>query len=191
MFTISPPSNPVEALADAAPNRSVLPPRASTTRERMTEDDRRRCCAQWRARSSQSPALLRPGRCDREADRRCGRIPLYLWVRAAARAPVAEETHGHGFMAATSMKRAGKEDVLARRDSDAPLLERLTKRLEYAAVELGQLIEKQHAIVGKADFTGARNRPATNHGDLGNRVMRRTERAVMHQGRARRKRPRD
>ena len=48
-------------------------------------------------------------------------------------------------------------------DRDAPLLHRLAQRLEDVAVELGQLIEEEHSLMGQSDFAGrqmrARRRP--------------------------------
>ena len=73
--------------------------------------------------------------------------------------------HGHGFIAATSWKRAG--NVVARptrATDDAPVLERLAERLEDVPRELRQLVEEQHAVIRERDLAratcAARHRPS-------------------------------
>ena len=69
--------------------------------------------------------------------------------RRSGRSDVPAKPHGHGFIAATSWNRAGKVVARpARDDRHAAFLERLAERLEDVAVELGQLVEEQHALVG-------------------------------------------
>jgi len=46
--------------------------------------------------------------------------------------------------------------------TNTAFLERLTQNLQNVARELRQFIEKEHAIVGHADFTWPRDRTATN-----------------------------
>ena len=55
------------------------------------------------------------------------------------------------------MKRDGN-DRAARgaRDGDPPFLERLAHQVEHVAVELGQLVEKQHAVMGEGDLARTR-----------------------------------
>ena len=64
--------------------------------------------------------------------------------------------HGHGFIAAMSENRAGNATLDARaRDDDAPVLQRLTQRLERGARKLQQLVEKQHAVMREAHLARA------------------------------------
>ena len=39
-------------------------------------------------------------------------------------------------------------------DGDVAVFERLAEDFERRAVEFGELVEKQHAVVGEADFSG-------------------------------------
>ena len=63
------------------------------------------------------------------------------------------------------------------RYGDLAVLKRLTQHLEHVLAKLRQLIEKQHAVVCKADLARARNRSAAGHCSARNGVVRRTERA--------------
>ena len=75
-------------------------------------------------------------------------------ARGARRIP-----HGHGFEAATSMKRVGKTITRwARTIVDAPVLERLAQRLQRRPRELRQLVEEQHAAVRERRLAGLRRR---------------------------------
>ena len=67
-------------------------------------------------------------------------------------------------------------------DGDDTVLERLSKCLERRPLELGQLVEKQDSMMGKARL--ARTRPGAAADDRrgGGAVMRRAERAVCDQG---------
>ena len=59
--------------------------------------------------------------------------------------------HGHGFVAATSWKRAGSvTQPEAATIVDPTVLERLPQRLEHVARELRELVEEQHAVVRAA-----------------------------------------
>ena len=55
-------------------------------------------------------------------------------------------------------------------------LERLAEHFEGAAIELGHLVEKEHAVVREADLTGTGDRAASCERDIGDRVVRRAER---------------
>ncbi len=58
------------------------------------------------------------------------------------------------FMAATSMKRAGKGHRCARpADDHSALLERLAQVVEHVPGELRQLVQEQHPAMGAADLT--------------------------------------
>ena len=87
-----------------------------------------------------------------------------LAPRCSGSARAAAKPHGHGLVAATSMKRAGKTArALAADDRHAAVLQRLAQRLERRPRELGQLVEEQHAVVGELASPGAgtrRRRPA-------------------------------
>ena len=88
-------------------------------------------------------------------------IALGYARRAGARADptMPAKPHGHGFIAATSWNRAGKRRRPAGPgDRDAALLERLAERLEDVAIELGQLVEEQDALVGQRDLAGRQMR---------------------------------
>ena len=61
------------------------------------------------------------------------------------------------------------------RNRDLPRLDRLAQYLEDAAVELGQFVEKQHAVMGQGDFAGSRYRTAANQGYRRSRMVRRAE----------------
>lgn len=85
-----------------------------------------------------------------------------------------------GFMAPTSMKRLGQRDA-ARGAGDGHLavLERRAEGFKHIAVELGKLVQKQHAVVGQREISAGRERPAAaGHGCGGKRVMRRAERGA-------------
>ena len=64
-------------------------------------------------------------------------------------------------------------------------LERLAQHFEHVAAELEHLVEKQHAVMGEADFAGPRLRAAADERGVGDGVVRRAERAI---GRAARRR---
>ena len=72
--------------------------------------------------------------------------------------------HGHGFIAATNVNRAGNDLAPADpHDGHAPLLERLAQRLEHVATELGQLVAHEHALVGEGHLAGRQPRTAADH----------------------------
>ena len=85
----------------------------------------------------------------------------------------------------TRTNRAGKTAWPATRATaiDA-VLERLAQGLEHRPVELGELVEQQHAVMGKADL--ARTRPRPTADDRGGRrgVMRRAEGRPIDEGTA-------
>jgi hypothetical protein len=51
----------------------------------------------------------------------------------------------------------------------------LPQRLEDVAIEFGQLVEEQHALIRARDLARRQVRPATDHPGVRDRVMRRTE----------------
>jgi hypothetical protein len=52
--------------------------------------------------------------------------------------------------------------MVGARDDRLPGLERLAQGVEHARLELGQLVEKQHAEVREADLAGPRPRAAAD-----------------------------
>ena len=67
-------------------------------------------------------------------------------------------------------------------DGHLAVLERSAERFEHIAVELGKLVQKQHAVVGEGNLTGRERPAAAGHGCGGKRVMRRAERALREHG---------
>jgi hypothetical protein len=53
--------------------------------------------------------------------------------------------------------------------------QRLAQCLEHAAVEFGQFVEKQHAVVRQRDFTGLRHGTATHQSGRAGRMVRRAK----------------
>ena len=78
---------------------------------------------------------------------------------------------------------AGGEDDRAQRarHGDAPFFDRLTQRLEHAAIELRHFVEKQHAVMREADLAGPRRAAAADQRDVGDGVMRRAKRPLGEQ----------
>ena len=77
-------------------------------------------------------------------------------------------------------------------DADDALLERLAETVEHGGLELGELVEQEHAAVGEAGFAGPhRGRAAADHGDERGRVVRRPQRRPRDEpaARAARRRP--
>ena len=77
------------------------------------------------------------------------------------------------------------------RDGDAAVLERLAHRLEHGGRKLRQLIEKEHAVVGKAHLTRLQRAAAAGHGDVRHRVVRGAKRPDTHDGIVRRRETED
>jgi hypothetical protein len=131
-----------------------------------------------------SPGHLRAaprhaGRCDRAAVRRSGRD------RPATRSGVHRQVaagsprwpQGHGFIAATSWKRAGNSDCRAAREITMwPGLDRLAQHFQHSAVEFRKLVEKENTIVRKRDLPGSRSRTAAYQRHRRSGVMRAAER---------------
>ena len=57
------------------------------------------------------------------------------------------------------------------RDCDAPGFEGLAQGFERRPGELGQLVEKEHAVMGEADFTGIWKCAAAKQTDIADGVM--------------------
>ena len=67
-------------------------------------------------------------------------------------------------------------------DGHLAVLERRAEGFKHIAVELGKLVQKQHAVVGEGNLTGGERPAAAGHGCGGKRVMRRAERALREHG---------
>ena len=96
-----------------------------------------------------------PARASRgSAASRCG-VQAHSSGRVAAR-PARAEVHRRDEL------EARREDHPARhpRNADVAVLERLPQRLERGALELGQLVEKEHAAVREARLAGPRHAAA-------------------------------
>ena len=71
------------------------------------------------------------------------------------------------------------------RNGHRPILQRLAQHLQHVARELGQLVEKQHAVVRQADFARPRHAgAAADQAGVGDGVVRRAERPLVQQSRA-------
>ena len=62
-------------------------------------------------------------------------------------------------------------------DRHRAVFERLAQHFERLAVELGQLVEEEHAVVGERDLARRGRRAAADQAGVADRVMRRAERA--------------
>ena len=72
------------------------------------------------------------------------------------------------------MKSAGNVVLArARRDRHRAVFQRLAEHFQRAAVELGQLVEKQHAVVRQADLARRGRRAAADQAGVADRVVRR------------------
>ena len=67
------------------------------------------------------------------------------------------------------------------RDRHAVFFQRLPQDFERAAVELGQFVEEQHAVMGERDLARRRRAAAADQARFADRVMRRAKRPQQHQ----------
>ena len=78
-----------------------------------------------------------------------------------------------GFIAATSWKRAGIGDMgVGAGHGHAAALQRLAQRLQRGAMELRQLVEEQHAVMGERHLARPGARAAADQRLQGRRMMR-------------------
>ncbi len=84
-------------------------------------------------------------------------------VAISARAGVQRHQQHEPAGKGGARKRAG--------NGDGAVLKRLTQNFERAAVELGELIEKQHPVMRKRDLAGRGRRAATDQAGFADRVM--------------------
>ena len=92
------------------------------------------------------------------------------------RSPPPAYPHGHGLVAATSMKRDGKTSALAPDDRHASVLQRLAERLDRRALELRELVHEQDPAVGERGLPRPRRVTAPDETGGRDRVVRRAER---------------
>ena len=71
--------------------------------------------------------------------------------------------------------------MVGARDRDLAVLERLPQRIEHARIELRQLVEKQHAVVGERNLAGPGADAAAGQRRHAGGVMRRAERPLIGQ----------
>ena len=94
--------------------------------------------------------------------------------------------HLHGFIAAISWKRAGKDDPgIGAGDDRLAGLERLAQAVEHLRREFGQFVEEQHAVMGKARLARPHLQAAADQRRHRGRMMRRAERPPVGQRAAR------
>jgi len=90
----------------------------------------------------------------------------------AAPARISQAPAGAGVHRRDELKASRQADPAAHpRHGDLPVFEGLAQRLEDVALELGQLVQEEHAIVGEADFSGPRDRAASDDGGIACGVM--------------------
>src|SRR5450759_5706207 len=105
-------------------------------------------------------------------------IARHLIRRATAfAAEVAEIAAGAGVHRRDQLEARG-EFRLARgaRNRHAPGLERLAQHLQHFALELRQLVQEQHAMMGERNLAGTRIAAAADQGHAGSGVVRRAKR---------------
>ena len=64
---------------------------------------------------------------------------------------------------------------------DVAVFQRLPEDFQYIAVELGQFVEEENAVVGKADFSRLRVGASSDHRNVGDGMMGRTEWTASHE----------
>ena len=113
------------------------------------------------------------------------RDPPRVAIDLADRAPATILGHRPGEPARARVHRSHEleacregHDPAGPRDGDPALLQRLTERLEDVPIELGQLVEEKHALMGPRDLARGQGRSTTDHGRVGQRVVRRAERRL-------------
>ena len=94
-------------------------------------------------------------------------------IARLARAAAAARVHRGDELNA---RRIG-DAMVGPRDHRLSAFERLAQRIEHLRVELGQLVEEEHAEMGEGDFARARARAAADQRRHARRMMRRAERA--------------
>ncbi len=107
-------------------------------------------------------------------------VALDLFGTAAAAAGgVAKVTARAGVHRRHQLEACRKPYLVPRTgDHDLARLQRLAQHFKHAALELGQLIEKQHAMVGQGNLPGLRPAAAADQRRARGRVMGVAERAL-------------
>ena len=90
----------------------------------------------------------------------------------AARAGIGGSHQGHPAGEGAAQSRSAHPEN--------PLLQRLTQLIEDGSWEFGELIEKKHASMGQAQFTGPRIGAAAEKPRCGSAVMRCSEWSLPH-----------
>ena len=117
------------------------------------------------------------GRCGRAAARSAAGGGARGRRRCSGSAATARSPHGHGFVAATSMKRVGKIAVRwPRTIATRPSSSGWRSASSAGRGNSRELVEEQHAVVGEARLAGRRDRAAADEAGRGDRVVRRAER---------------
>ena len=122
---------------------------------------------------------------ERAADAPLVRPHLRHRARAGALAGRRSSRTGQGFAAATSMNRAGNVTLpSARVMHDPARLQGLAQALQHRGLELGQLVQEQHPVVGKRYLARPRRARRRRRARPGWRdVVRAAERPVARQNR--------
>ncbi len=76
-------------------------------------------------------------------------------------------------------------------DADEAVFQRLAHHFENIAVELGQFVEKEHAVMRKRNLAGTRIRAAAHQTSMAYGMMRRAKRPLRQQALARTEQTRD
>ena len=164
------------ALAHARRSALGRAARASSSRHGT---GRTRTCRSMR--SSSGPEMPRRGSArSRPSSQRQSRAPA---AEPAARARVRRRDELEVGAGSQQLRPARASD-------DAAVLEHLAQRLERAALELGQLVEEQHAAVRERDLAGPRRAAAAEQARRARGVVRRAERPLRRRAARRAARPR-
>src|SRR5206468_5958515 len=103
-------------------------------------------------------------------------LPISLHLKRSATAfalQVAKIAAWTGIHRRNEHQLRGKRDAACRaRHGDLPVFERLAHYFQRRSLKLGQLIEKEHAVVRDAYFTGIRKRAAAEQPNVADGVMR-------------------
>src|SRR6266581_4390059 len=102
-------------------------------------------------------------------------LPIALHLKRAATAfalQVAKIAARTGIHRRNEHQLRGKSDATCRaRHGDLPVFEWLAQYFQRRSLKLGQLIEKQHAVMCDAYFTGVRKRAAAEQPNVADSVM--------------------
>ena len=98
---------------------------------------------------------------------------------AAAAAGIAKIAAGAGIHRRHQLEARREAHLVAGPgDNDLPAFQGLAQHLQHLAVELGQLVQEQHALMGQGDLAGLRTAAAADQGRPGGAVVGRAERPL-------------